>query len=67
MVLKKFEDYLVRDQVINMYLTEYRGNQLNFETGKIKDDNTIYANSVVGAFNEIDIYSAESGHCDPTR
>ena len=53
--LKDFEDYLVRDQVINIYLTDYRGNQLNFETGKIKENNTIYANSVLGAFNEIDI------------
>lgn len=59
--LKDFEDYLVRDQVINIYLTDYRGNQLNFETGKIKDSNTIYASSVLGAFNEIDIYSLEYG------
>lgn len=59
--LKEFEDYLVRDQVINCYLTDYRGNQLNFESGKIKDDNTIYAASVLGAFNEIDIYSLEYG------
>lgn len=59
--LKDFEDYLVRDQVINIYLTDYRGNQLNFETGKIKDGNTIYASSVLGAFNEIDIYSLEYG------
>ena len=59
--LKSFEDYLVRDQVINCYLTDYRGNQLNFETGKIKDGNTIRATSVLGAFNEIDIYSLEYG------
>lgn len=59
--LKDFEDYLIRDQVINIYLTDYRGNQLNFETGKIKENNTIYANSVLGAFNEIDIYSLQYG------
>ena len=65
--LKEFEDYLVRDNVINIYLTDYRGNQLNFETGKIKDNNTIYANCVLGAFNEIDIYSAEYGQRDTSR
>lgn len=57
--LKTHEDYLVRDNVINMYLTDYRGNQLNFETGKIKDKNTLVASCVFGAFNEIDIYSFE--------
>ena len=64
--LKQFEDYLVRDQVVNCYLTDYRGNQLNFETGKIKDANTIYATSVLGAFNEIDIYSSDYGQRDTT-
>lgn len=59
--LKTHEDYLVRDNVINMYLTDYRGNQLNFETGKIKDKNTLVASCVFGAFNEIDIYSFEYG------
>lgn len=62
--LKAFEDYLVRDNIINMYLTDYRGNQLNFETGKIKDKNTIKATCVFGAFNEIDIYSVEYGERD---
>ena len=65
--LKDFEDYLVRDQVINIYLTDYRGNQLNFETGKIKDNNTIYANSVLGAFNEIDIYSLQFGQRNSSK
>lgn len=65
--LKVFEDYLVRDQVINCYLTDYRGNQLNFETGKIKDKNTVYASCVLGAFNEIDIYSGEYGQRDTTN
>lgn len=65
--LKDFEDYLVRDQVINIYLTDYRGNQLNFETGKIKDNNTIYANSVLGAFNEIDIYSLQYGQRNSSK
>lgn len=62
--LKQFEDYLVRDNVINIYLTDYRGNQLNFETGKIKDRNTLLATSVFGAFNEISVYSAEYGERD---
>ena len=65
--LKDFEDYLIRDQVINIYLTDYRGNQLNFETGKIKDNNTIYANSVLGAFNEIDIYSLQYGQRNSSK
>ena len=65
--LKDFEDYLVRDQVINIYLTDYRGNQLNFETGKIKENNTIYANSVLGAFNEIDIYSLQYGQRNSSK
>ena len=67
MGLKDFEDYLVRDQVINIYLTDYRGNQLNFETGKIKENNTIYANSVLGAFNEIDIYSLQYGQRNSSK
>ena len=62
--LKAHEDYLVRDNVINMYLTDYRGNQLNFETGKIKDRNTILATCVFGAFNEIDVFSVEYGERD---
>ena len=65
--LKAHEDYLVRDQVINMYLTDYRGNQLNFETEKIKNDNTIHATSVLGAFNEIDIYSSKYGQRNTTN
>lgn len=65
--LKDFEDYLVRDQVINIYLTDYRGNQLNFETGKIKENNTVYANSVLGAFNEIDIYSLQYGQRNSSK
>lgn len=59
--LKQHEDYLVRDNVINIYLTDYRGNQLNFETGKIKDRNDIIASCVFGSFNEIDIFSTVYG------
>lgn len=62
--LKGYEDYLVRDNVINFYLTDYRGNQLNFETSKIKDKNTIKCTCVFGAFNEIDVYSVEYGERD---
>ena len=65
--LKVHEDYLVRDQIVNCYLTDYRGNQLNFETGKIKDKNTIYATCVLGGFNEIDIYSGEYGQRNTTN
>ena len=59
--LKQHEDYLVRDNVINIYLTDYRGNQLNFETGKIKDRNDIIASCVFGSFNEIDVFSTVYG------
>lgn len=59
--LKQYEDYLVRDNVINIYLTDYRGNQLNFETGKIKDRNDIIASCVFGSFNEIDVFSTVYG------
>ena len=65
--LKSYEDYLVRDSIINMYLTDYRGNQLNFETSKIKDRNTIKATCVFGAFNEIDVYSVEYGERDTNQ
>ena len=65
--LKDFEDYLIRDQVINIYLTDYRGNQLNFETGKIKQNNTIHANGALGAFNEIDIYSLQYGQRNTSK
>ena len=59
--LKEHENYLIRDNVINFYLTDYRGNQLNFETGKITDTNDIVATCVLGAFNEIDVYSLQYG------
>lgn len=59
--LKDFEDYLIRDQVINIYLTDYRGNQLNFETGQITHTNDIVATCVFGAYNEIDVYSLQYG------
>lgn len=65
--LKIHEDYLVRDNVINMYLTDYRGNQLNFEVGKIKDKNDIVASCVFGAFNEIDVFSYQYGQRDTTN
>ena len=65
--LKVHEDYLVRDNVINMYLTDYRGNQLNFETGKIKDKNDIVATCVFGAFNEIDVFSFQYGQRSTTN
>lgn len=59
--LKAHERYLVRDNVINFYLTDFRGNQLNFETGKIGGVNDIIATSVFGAMNQIDIYSKQYG------
>lgn len=65
--LKVHEDYLVRDNVINMYLTDYRGNQLNFEIGKIKDKNDIVASCVFGAFNEIDVFSYQYGQRNTTN
>lgn len=59
--LKAHERYLVRDNLINFYLTDYRGNQLNFETGKIGTNNDIIASAVFGAMNQIDIYSNQYG------
>lgn len=59
--LKEYENYLIRDNVINFYLTDYRGNQLNFETSKITNTNDIVATCVFGAFNEIDVYSLQYG------
>ena len=59
--LKQHERYLVRDNLINFYLTDYRGNQLNFETGKIGEHNDIIATAVFGAMNQIDIYSKQYG------
>ena len=61
------ESYLVRDNVVNCYITDYRGNQLNFETGKIGDKNTIKLTSIIGAMNEINIYSNEYGQRDTTK
>lgn len=61
------QTYLVRDNVINVYLTDYRGNQLNFETSKIGDDNHIKVTTVIGAFNETHIYSEQYGQRDTTK
>lgn len=62
--LNDHQTYLVRDNVINVYLTDYRGNQLNFETSKIGDDNHIKVTTVIGAFNETHIYSEQYGQRD---
>lgn len=61
------ETYLVRDNVINVYLTDYRGNQLNFETSKIGDDNHIKVQAVFGAFNEIHVFSEQYGQRDTSK
>jgi hypothetical protein len=61
------QTYLVRDNVINVYLTDYRGNQLNFETSKIGDDNHIKVTTVIGAFNETHIYSEQYGQRDTSK
>lgn len=65
--LKEHENYLIRDNVINFYLTDYRGNQLNFETNKLSDVNDIVATCVYGAFNEIDVYSLQYGQRSETK
>lgn len=62
--LRKNESYLVRDNVINCYLTDYRGNQLNFETGKIGVLNNVKLSSIIGAMNEINIFSDEYSQRD---
>lgn len=60
------ETYLLRDNVINCYLTDFRGNQLNFETGKIGEKNNIVLSCVFGVTNEIDVYSENYGERDTT-
>lgn len=62
--LRSNETYLLRDNVINCYLTDFRGNQLNFETGKIGRENNIVLSCVLGVTNEIDIYSEHYGERD---
>lgn len=62
--LRNNETYLLRDNVINCYLTDFRGNQLNFETGKIGEKNNIVLSCVFGVTNEIDIYSEHYGERD---
>ena len=62
--LRSNETYLLRDNVINCYLTDFRGNQLNFETGKIGRENNIVLSCVFGVTNEIDVYSENYGERD---
>lgn len=62
--LRSNETYLLRDNVINCYLTDFRGNQLNFETGKIGEKNNIVLSCVLGVTNEIDVYSEHYGERD---
>ena len=62
--LRSNETYLLRDNVINCYLTDFRGNQLNFETGKIGEKNNIVLSCVFGVTNEIDVYSENYGERD---
>lgn len=62
--LRPNETYLLRDNVINCYLTDFRGNQLNFETGKIGEKNNIVLSCVFGVTNEIDVYSENYGERD---
>lgn len=62
--LRSNETYLLRDNVINCYLTDFRGNQLNFETGKIGRENNIVLSCVFGVTNEIDVYSENYGQRD---
>lgn len=62
--LRANETYLLRDNVINCYLTDFRGNQLNFETGKIGEKNNIVLSCVFGVTNEIDVYSEHYGERD---
>lgn len=62
--LRNNETYLLRDNVINCYLTDFRGNQLNFETGKVGEKNNIVLSCVFGVTNEIDVYSEHYGERD---
>lgn len=59
--LETNEEYLLRNECVEVYLTDFRGNTLKFDTSKIFSKNDIVMSSVFGAINEINVYSKHYG------
>lgn len=59
--LETNEEYLLRNECVEVYLTDFRGNTLKFDTSKIFSKNDIVMSSVFGATNEINVYSKHYG------
>lgn len=64
--LERHEDYLLRNECLEVYLTDFRGNTLKFDTSKIFDRNEIVMSAVFGATNEINIFSKHYGQAVST-
>lgn len=62
--LKVNEEYLLRNECVEVYLTDFRGNTLKFDTSKIFEENKIVMSTVFGATNEINVYSKQYGQLD---
>jgi hypothetical protein len=60
------EEYLLRNECVEVYLTDFRGNTLKFDTSKIFSKNEIVMSSVFGATNEINVYSKHYGQVETT-
>ena len=59
--IREDEEYLLRNECVELYLTDFRGNTLKFDTSKIFDKNEIVMSAVFGASNEINVYSKQYG------
>lgn len=55
------EEYMLRNECVEVYLTDFRGNTLKFDTSKIFAKNEIVMSAVFGATNEINVYSKQYG------
>ena len=62
--LSEHEDYLLRNECLEIYLTDFRGNTLKFDTSKIMEKNEVVMTAVFGATNEINVYSKQYGQLD---
>ena len=64
--LDQQEEYLLRNECLEVYLTDFRGNTLKFDTSKIFSKNEIVMSAVFGATNEINVYSKHYGQVETT-
>lgn len=62
--LKDYEDYMLRNECLQLYLTDFRGNTLKFDTSKIMTNNDVVMSAVFGATNEINVYPKQYGQLD---